>query len=147
MPTKEINQNITEINRQIVYDHFYLIILNILFEKKKIYFKRCILSIVASNTHIPEKVPLTISYHLYFLRISKVWGMLHHGSMRRVQSKKSYFMFTYNFLVVFCCFSSKSFYFCFFFWWNIKFPQQNINQSETGIGDKIVCGIVFPTSF
>ena len=22
------------------------------------------------------------------------------------------------------------------FWWSIEFPQQNINQSETGIGDK-----------
>ena len=24
----------------------------------------------------------------------------------------------------------------FFLWWSIKFMQQNINQSETGIGDK-----------
>ena len=27
-------------------------------------------------------------------------------------------------------------YFHFFFLWSIKFPQQNINQSEIGIGDK-----------
>ena len=26
--------------------------------------------------------------------------------------------------------------FHFFFWWNTKFLQQNINQAETGIGDK-----------
>ena len=39
----------------------------------------------------------------------------------------------------FFCFSSKKlcFYrFHFFFWWNTKFLQQNINQPETGIGDK-----------
>ena len=30
---------------------------------------------------IIEYVPLTTSYHLYFLRISKVWRMLHHGSV------------------------------------------------------------------
>ena len=29
-------------------------------------------------------------------------------------------------------------YFISFFWWSIAFPQQNINQSETGIGDKIL---------
>ena len=28
------------------------------------------------------------------------------------------------------------FSFSFRFWWSIKFPQQNINQSETEIGDK-----------
>ena len=38
-----------------------------------------------------ECVPLTISYHLYFLHISKVWNMLHHGSVGWVQSKESYF--------------------------------------------------------
>ena len=55
-----------------------------------------------------ESVPLTISYHLCFLRISKVWGMLHNGSVGRVQSKQCYFMFTYTFLVLFCLFSSKN---------------------------------------
>ena len=41
-----------------------------------------------------------------------------------------FFMFTYTF-------SALGFYhFGFIFWWSIKFPQQNINQSETGIGDK-----------
>ena len=28
------------------------------------------------------------------------------------------------------------YHFHFSFWWSIKFPQQNNNQSETGIGDK-----------
>ena len=39
----------------------------------------------------------------------------------------------------FFCFSSKNlcfYHFHFFFWWAIKFPQQSINQLETGIGDK-----------
>ena len=53
---------------------------------------------------------MTISYHLhflriskvsnmlYFLRISKVSNMLHHGLVGRVHSKESYFIFTYTFL-------------------------------------------------
>ena len=44
-----------------------------------------------------ECVPLAISYHLYFLRISKVQCMLHHESVERVQSKERYYMFTYTF--------------------------------------------------
>ena len=37
-------------------------------------------------------VPLTISYHLDFLRISlKFKAYLHHASVRRVQSKECYF--------------------------------------------------------
>ena len=43
-------------------------------------------------------VPLTISFHLYFLRISKVWSMLHHGSVGQVQSKECYFKFTHTLL-------------------------------------------------
>ena len=45
-----------------------------------------------------ECVSLTIFYHLIFLRISKVWGILHHGSVGRVQSKECYFMFSSTFL-------------------------------------------------
>ena len=44
-----------------------------------------------------ECVPMTISYHLYLLGISKVWRMLRHGSVGGVQSKKCYVMFTYFF--------------------------------------------------
>ena len=35
---------------------------------------------------ILESVPLTIIYHLYFLRVSKVSIMLHHGSVGRVHN-------------------------------------------------------------
>ena len=83
-----------------------------------------------------ECVPLTISYYLHFPRICKAWSMFHHGSLGWVLSKEYYFVFTYNFLTFFFCFSSKIFFdFYSFFWQSIKFPQQNINQSETGIGD------------
>ena len=34
---------------------------------------------------------LTISYHPYFLRISKVWSMFYRGLVGRVQSKECYF--------------------------------------------------------
>ena len=64
--------------------------------------------------------------------------MFHHGSLGQVLSKEYYFVFTYNFLTFFLfCFSSKVFFFDFYFFFrqSIKFPQQNINQSETGIGD------------
>ena len=73
------------------------------------------------------------------LHHGSVGSMLHHGSVGQVHSKKCYFMFTYTFETVFCCFSSKnlcSYHFHFFFWWSIKFPPQNINQSETWTDDK-----------
>ena len=61
-----------------------------------------------------ECVPLTISYHLHFPRISKVWSMFHHGSLGQVLSKEYYFVFTYNFLTFFLfCFSSKVFFLIF----------------------------------
>ena len=57
-----------------------------------------------------EYVPLTISYHLYFLRISS--SMLHHGSTGRVHSiKECCFIILYTFLTFFCYFSSKKMYF------------------------------------
>ena len=49
-----------------------------------------------------EFVPQIISYPRYFLRISKVWSMLHHGLVGRVQNKQSYCMFTYTFAAIFC---------------------------------------------
>ena len=62
-----------------------------------------------------EYVPLKTSDQLYFLRLPKVWRMLHHGSVGWVQKKKKwYFMFSYTFFVVFhynICVSSFSFLF------------------------------------
>ena len=56
-------------------------------------------------------VSLTISYHQYFLRISKDWSMLHHGSVGRVQSKEGYFMFTWAFFGIFLFFFIKKMFF------------------------------------
>ena len=84
-----------------------------------------------------ECATLTISYHQYFLHISKVLNMLHHGSMGRDHSKDknaTLYIYTYTFLAFFCCFSSKNSFS--FFQRSVKFPEQNINQSETRIGDK-----------
>ena len=44
---------------------------------------------------------MAISYRLYFFRISKVWSMLHHGSVGRVQRKQCNSLFTYTVLVFF----------------------------------------------
>ena len=88
----------------------------------------CLTSESKERFFVNECVPLTISYHLYFLRISKVSSMLHHGSMGQAHSKECYF----------CYFLSKNFCFYpfhFLFWWSIKFPQQNINQSVIETGD------------
>ena len=81
-------------------------------------------------------VPQTISPH-YFVRIFKVSSMLYHGPVGRVHSKKYYFIFTYSSLAFFVFRQKICFYhFRLFFWWSVEFPQQNINQSETKIGDE-----------
>ena len=46
-------------------------------------------------------VPLTVSYDLYFFRLSKVSSMLHEGSVGRGQNKGCYFMFSCTFLEFF----------------------------------------------
>ena len=69
-----------------------------------------------------------------FLRLSKVWNILHHGSVGRVHEKMLLNALIYVFGIF--CFSWQNLcfhHFDFFFWWSIKFPQQNINQSETWI--------------
>ena len=78
-----------------------------------------------------------------FLRIFKVSSMLHHGSVGRVHSKECYFTFKYTFLAFsffvyfFFCFPLKKCVFVIFIFFliSIELPQQDINQSETGIGD------------
>ena len=57
---------------------------------------------------------MAISYHLYFLRISKVWSMLCHGSAGRVQSKERYFSLHILVLALLRCFSSKKLRFIIF---------------------------------
>ena len=60
------------------------------------------------NVLSPIFPPLTISYYPYFLRISKVCSMLHHGSLGRAQNKQCCSVLTYSFLAFLFCFSSKS---------------------------------------
>ena len=99
----------------------------------------------ATIIYSSEFVPLTISYHLYFLRISDVPSMLHHVSVGWVYIKECYFIVTYTFLAFLLLFLSQNlcfyhfhffFFSFFFFWWSIELPKQNINQSETRISDK-----------
>ena len=70
--------------------------------------------------------------------------------MEHVISRVSGASSEYRMWHFFCCFSSKNlcfYHFHFVFWWSIKFPQQNINQSETGTDNKqIVSGTVCITS-
>ena len=54
-----------------------------------------------------ECVSLTISYHLHFLRISKVSSILHYGSVEGVQYKQCNSLFTYTFMTFFSCLSLK----------------------------------------
>ena len=86
-----------------------------------------------------ERVPLTISFHLYFVRVSTNCSMFSHWSVGRIESKKIATFCLHNLFLTFFCFPWKgiSFYhFHFVFWWSIKLLQQNINQSEARIGDK-----------
>ena len=64
----------------------------------------------------------TVFYYLYFLRISKLWSMLHHGSAGRVQSKHCNSLFTYRFLAYFFCyFSSRNLFLSFSFLFLMKY--------------------------
>ena len=46
-----------------------------------------------------EGVPLTISYHLYFLRISEVSNMSHHGSLGGVHRMPLYIIHLYMYFL------------------------------------------------
>ena len=60
--------------------------------------------------------------------------------------RQCYFLFTYTFLAFFVVFHQKiylfiylfihSFIYSFIYLWNINFPQENIDELETGIGDR-----------
>ena len=57
---------------------------------------------------------------IYFLRLSKVWSMLHHGSVGQVQSKEYYYMFTYTLCIFLLLFIIKFVFFSFSFFFLIK---------------------------
>ena len=84
---------------------------------------------------IKERVALINSYHLHFPHISKVWSMSHMGQWGefRVKNITICLHIIFRHFLIFFFFKDN---FHFFLWWSIKFRPQNINQSETGIGDK-----------
>lgn len=79
--------------------------------------------------------------HILF-RLSKVWKMLHYGTMEWVQEKECFVMFL-------SCFDTTSLFFiikCVLLWFSvlflmkIKFPQDNIKQSERNWRSEIASG-------
>ena len=52
-------------------------------------------------------VCFTDNFLLLFLHFFKVWSMLHHGSVERVQSKERFFKLTYVLLAFFAIFHEK----------------------------------------
>lgn len=79
--------------------------------------------------------------HILF-RLSKVWNMLHYGTMEWVQEKECFVMFL-------SCFDTTSLFFiikCVLLWFSIlflmkiKFPQDNIKQSERNWRSEIASG-------
>ena len=84
-----------------------------------------------------EHVPLATSYHLNVFRLPKVWSMLHHVSMGRVQNKNAIiclYLLIRLFLLFFVI--KLVFFSLLLFLTKFKFPQQNIDLSETGIRDQ-----------
>ena len=61
-----------------------------------------------------------------------------HRSGVFIVNLEDIYIFTYSFLAFFVVFHQKMcfYHFHFYFWWSTKFLPNNINQSETGIGDK-----------
>ena len=62
-----------------------------------------------------ECVPLTVSYHLYFLLTCKGSSMLHQGSVGRVHGKEYYFYTYIYFLGIFLLFYIKKYAFIIFY--------------------------------
>ena len=79
-----------------------------------------------------ECVPLTTSYHLYFLRISKVWSMLHHLSVGASLELNITLCLLFW---LFCCFSSKNVFVSFSLLFLMK---HQLHQSQTRNGNNKV---------
>ena len=88
---------------------------------------------------------LTISFHLYFSVSLKFGACYITGQWTEFRTKTATLCLYLFFWYFFCYFSTKNlflnkidliYHFYFFFWWSLKFPQENIKQSEIGIGDK-----------
>ena len=76
-------------------------------------------------------------------RFPKAWNMLHHGGEWgdfRVQNAVIYLHTIFGVFLNFGFYHFHFFFFFFFFCGTIKFPQQNIDQSENRIGDNKLHG-------
>ena len=72
---------------------------------------------------------------LYFFYHSEVCSTSYNRSVGRIQNKECFQLLFWHFLLFLII---KFLSFSFFFWWSIKFPQKNINRSETRIrGQKL----------
>ena len=76
-------------------------------------------------------------WHQYIFSVSLKFGAYYITGQWGEFIKKCYVILLYAFLAFFFLLFLVKFVFLLFsflFWWSIKFPQQNINQSETWIG-------------
>ena len=81
-----------------------------------------------------NRKPKSIIQHRKLLKMAYIWFWVHWLAEHAPKSANCQF-------AKFGCFSSSNlffyhFHFFFFFWQNIKFPQQNFNQSENRIANK-----------
>ena len=75
----------------------------------------------------------------YTFSVSQNFILEHVTLLVSWASSECYFMFLYTLLAFFFFFIISFFVifiYLFFFWGSIRFPQQSINKSETGIGDQ-----------
>ena len=100
------------------------------------------------NSKISTKTCFSMLKHSFQCNLlEKIWCLnfgvtVYHFSTWPKNSTSYLHILFWHFL---CCFSSKNLcfhHFHFFFWWSVKFPQKNINQSETRIGEEIFSGIL-----
>ena len=108
-----------------------------------------VIDIMTITLFFKECIPLTIIYYLYFLCISKVSSMLHHGSVRRVHSKERHSSCTYTFLTLFFIFDQKIvfFSFSFFFFYEVSNFRHRIltNQKPKQVIRSCQCNCIQKT--
>ena len=97
-PGKMMTWYLRNINKFLRYRTLCTSILKCRFPTKGIELARFVFFEVLGVPQLWQCVPLTFSYHLYYLRISNVSSIIHHGSVEQVQVKECYFVFTYTFL-------------------------------------------------
>ena len=82
-----------------------------------------------------ECVPLTISYHLYFLCISKILNVYITGQWGQFTVKNATLCLSYTFFTFFCFSSKKKILLSFSFLFLMKYLISTINHSETTISE------------